>query len=209
MRQNVKVKNFIKKVTATTLAATAIAGAVLPTTAFAEEIPASSGTKSIVFGVDTSALSDSTPTEFNLSENDVDLIGGGLVVTIPAEMELTLDGEKKNFTDLDQVTATGNISLKKHVEVAAPTSITYKNEDDQSIQVNGAVTFGENGKQTWSAYETQQGVTRKDQVANPVSHDISVNVSVDDVDYIGLYKSQIDFDIKLADNAQNHQNIQP
>lgn len=144
-----------------------------------------------VFAADISVTSDTangnTPTEFSV---DADAIGGGLVVTIPASLDLTANGDG-DFVANDVVSAYGNINACKAVTVSTDNEITYVNADDASISVTGAVTFGSDGAEQWTAEETKNSITTLD------SRPINVKVAKDDIDYIGTYNTKVYFNINV------------
>lgn len=153
--------------------------------AFASDLSVSGGT-----------ASGSTPTSF---EVDTSILGGDLVVSIPAEMVLTYDSANEKFTNTDVVTAKGRITASKRLEVQVPSEIEYENADDTTIKVSGSVDFGSTSmnnmeKGYWSAAELLTGLT-----ATPVERDIVVDVNKADISYIGTYSTNITYSISVVD----------
>lgn len=144
------------------------------------------------FAADISVTGDtatgSTPTEFSVDE---EALGGGLVVTIPASLDLTADVDSGDYVANDVVSAYGNIDACKAVTVSTGEEITYTNSSDASITVDGAVTFGTDGSELWTAQQTKDSITNLD------SRTIGVTVEKEDVEYIGTYESTVYFDISL------------
>lgn len=136
---------------------------------------------------ENSSESRHTNTWFNANE---DVIGGGLVVEIPAA--LNLEKADTTYTAKGSVSAKGNIPVTKNVTVSAPTQITYSNDDDAAVTVDASIAFGSDGTNTWTPQETRQGVK-----GDTVSHDIDVNVPIDSIKYIGHYTSIVDFNVSL------------
>ena len=118
---------------------------------------------------------------------DADAIGGGLVVTIPASLDLTADAGSGNFVANDVVSAKGNIDPCKAVTVSADKNITYSNSDKDSITVNGIVTFGTDGVEKWTAEQTKASLETLDE------RNVSVTVPKENVEYIDTYKTEVYF----------------
>lgn len=165
--------------------ATLLTGVVLMNNgvlAFAADVPVSGGT-----------ATGSTPTSFTV---DASVLGGDLIVSVPADMTLTYDSASSTFKSDDVVSAKGRILTSKKLEVKTPTSITYKNADDNSITVPGTVTFGSaSGSDQvteWSAAELLASLTTLDE------RDISASVNKSDISYIGTYNATITYNINVV-----------
>ena len=134
-----------------------------------------------------------TPTEFVVDE---EALGGGLTVTIPASLTLIRDGETGDYGVEDVVSAQGNMNPSKKLQVSTDLSIEYTNTDDTSITVNGAVTFGTDGMEEWTAAETKASIDVLD------SRAIGVAVAGTDVEYVGTYQTIVEFDINVVDAVE-------
>lgn len=150
--------------------------------AFAADVPVSGGT-----------ATGSTPTSFTV---DNTVLGGDLVVSVPADMTLTYDSSSSTFKSADVVSAKGRILASKKLEVKTPTAITYKNDDDNSITVPGTITFGSvSGSDQlteWSAAQLLTSLTTLD------SRNITASVNKNDISYIGTYKATINYNIDVV-----------
>lgn len=146
-----------------------------------------------VFAADVSVSGDnatgSTPTEFSV---DADALGGGLVVTIPASLDLTQDASG-DYTVNDVVSAYGNMSPSKLLKVSTDDEITYFNSGITSITATGYVFFGTDGVEKYTAEQTKNSITSRD---NRV---IDVSVDKADIAFIGTYNSTVYFDIEVVD----------
>lgn len=140
----------------------------------------------------------SSDTSFSVT---ADMLGGGLVVTVPDSVSLEYDEENSRFSKTDKVNAKGYIPVLKHLEVSVPTDITYALEDEASITADGTVSFGtarDDGQVTsWSLAELK---TKEEGNLAGADKNITVTVPKSEVDDIGTYKSVIDFDIALVAN---------
>lgn len=151
-----------------------------------------------VFASNVNVIGDTatgnTPTSF---EVDTNILGGDLVVSIPADLTLTYDSASGTFKDTDVVTANGRILASKKLEVKTPTTVTYKNEDDNSITVDGTIAFGttsgDYGVEEWSASELLTSIT------SPVEKDITATVNKTNISYIGTYKATVTYNISVVD----------
>lgn len=141
--------------------------------------------------VTSNSHSDDIPTSFTVTD---DMLGGEVILSVPSEMVLTLSADGLKLTDTDTILAKGDIVASKHLELSVPTSLTYKNDADTSIEVPGSLTFETNGYTEWSADELEANLT------SPTYKDISVDVDMDDIDYIGVYRATITYNVKVETN---------
>lgn len=111
-----------------------------------------------------------------------------LIVTIPSSLDLTY--EYGTFKGQDTVTVQGMKSDTKEYSVDISldsTDIVYTNQTDGVSTVNGVVSLGENGTESWSA----------DEVASGVSKDISIIV-IDTLETEGTYKGAFNYNISVT-----------
>lgn len=152
-----------------------------------------------------------TKTSFSVEDpDDLDednggngVLGGKLVVSIPAEMILTTtEGSNSVLTKADTVSARGRMHANEKLSVLTATDIDYVNADDNSVTVPGVVAFGaesgDNQLTEWSAAELVKGV--KEGEEGIVTKDISSTVQKADIDYIGTYATNILYNISVATN---------
>ena len=133
-----------------------------------------------------------TPTEFAVDE---EALGGGLIVTIPASLELVRDTGTGDYGVEDVVSAQGNMNPSKKLQVSTDLTVEYTNADDNNITLTGDVTFGTNGVEEWTAAQTKASLETLD------SRAINVAVSGSDVEYMGTYQTVVEFDINLVSAA--------
>lgn len=138
--------------------------------------------------VDSDTVTGYTPAEFFVDE---DVLGGGVVVTIPASLELS-QNQSGNFVANDVVSAYGNMNPSKLLSISTSNEITYVNQDDEEITATAAVTFGMDGIEDWTAEQTKNSITKLDK------RKINVTVAQEDIKYIGDYTSTVYFDISMA-----------
>lgn len=149
---------------------------------------------------DISVESDTADGE-TLTKFEVDntILGGDLIVSIPAEMTLEYDATSETMTKADYVSASGRCGANQKLEIRTATSITYKDDKKAEITVPGTVAFGvaEADKQleNWTAVELLTGVKTPDSI---VKKDISATVQKSDIDYIGSYSSVIQYNITVV-----------
>lgn len=133
------------------------------------------------------SITESTSTAFTVDE---EALGGGLVVTIPASLELSQDASG-DFVANDVVSAYGNMNPSKTLKVSTSNEITYTNEDAVDITATGSVTFGTDGTEEWTAEQTRDSITTLD------NRNIGVTVAKENIDYVGTYNSTVYFNIEL------------
>ena len=94
------------------------------------------------------------------------------------------------------VSAYGSMDANKNLEVSVSDTVIYTNLDVPDVQVAGVVEFGEDNKEVWTAEQVK--------ASNEILDSTSVTVSVDkkDLEYSGVYTSEIIFNIDLVDSIQ-------
>lgn len=134
------------------------------------------------------SYSDEIQTNFTVTEDML----GGVIVSIPAELILTPNSGKTQLTTTQGVTAYGNLGLSKHLEISVPSSVTYKNDADNSITVPGALTFGTSGTEEWTPAQLLANKT------NPTYRDLTATVNMSDIDYSGVYRAIVTFNVDIV-----------
>lgn len=142
-----------------------------------------------------------TKTDFTV---DNLILGGDLVVSIPAEMILAYDSDKEIMTKEDYVSATGRCASTSKLEIKTLTSITYTNEKDNNIKVPGTIAFGTASEDyqitEWSALELLTGVKIP---ADVVKKNIAASVLKSDIDFVGTYSTTILYNISVLGTTEN------
>lgn len=155
------------------------------------------GTSDTMFDVDNDILDEG---------KDPDVLGGDLIVSVPAELRLAYTSGGSTLTKEDKVYAVGRVKVSQELEVKTPTNIDYVADDATTdaqkaeATVPGVIAFGvadgENQKEDWSASELLKGVG-KASVTEGTDKAISSTVQKSDIKYIGSYTSVIDYSINL------------
>lgn len=137
------------------------------------------------------AFADTATTNSSFTATS-EMIGGGLIVTIPDSVPLAKSGD--NFVGTGKVTAQGSTSPENVLSVSTNPKITYKNQYKTDITVEADVTFGTDCVAEWSASELKDNIT-----ADPkLGYDVTAKVPFADIKYIGEYKTNILFNIALS-----------
>lgn len=135
----------------------------------------------------------STPTSFVV---DSSVLGGDLIVSVPADLTLIYDEDTGTFINDDVIIAKGGITADKKLEVKTPGTVTYVNGEDNAITIDGVVTFGnasgDDMVTEWSATELYANVK------NPVGKPISVEVDSEDLVCIGSYSTTITYNFSVV-----------
>lgn len=133
---------------------------------------------------------------------DRTILGGDLIVSIPAEMILEYDSGSETLAKEDYVSATGRCISTSKLEVKTLTSITYANEADNSIKVPGTIAFGTTSDTyqvtEWSAAELLAGVKNTADIAKK---DIKASVLKSDIDFVGSYATSILYNISVLETT--------
>lgn len=155
------------------------------------------GTSDTMFDVDNDILDEG---------KDPDVLGGDLIVSVPAELRLAYTSGGSTLTKEDKVYAVGRVKVSQNLDVKTPTNINYVADDavtdEQKAEatVPGVVAFGttdgDNQKENWTAQELLKGVG-KTSVTEGTDKAISSTVQKSDIKYIGSYTSVIDYNINL------------
>lgn len=166
-----------KKLVALMMVSTMLVGGTL--TAHAQEIAVSGDT-----------AEGSSETSFEVT---AEMLGGDLVVTVPDTLTLEYDEDNSQFSKTSQVNAKGNINPAKKLEVSVPASVTYLHADDNTVDAVGALTFGTDQTETWTASSLRAGGT------SGVDKDLTSTVPLSEVEYVGTYEAAVTFNIELVD----------
>lgn len=146
-----------------------------------------------------------TKTSFRVTVKDLDeggngVLGGNLVVSVPAEMNLAgSSSDNQYILKEDVIYARGRVGAANKLSVTTATVINYVNDDDSSVTVPGEVIFGttsgSNQVEEWKAAELVKGV--KEGEDGLVSKDITVRVKKDAIDYKGGYSTALLYNIEV------------
>lgn len=136
-----------------------------------------------------------------------DMLGGGLVVSIPADLNLTYDAGSASLKKEDFVTVKGSISATKRVDISVAKDNTWSTQAGLStLNASGTVTFagvGETNKDlgdgevstttvSYSASEVRASNNQDKKTVNAV-------VATSDIPAEGTYNATVKFHIQLAD----------
>lgn len=128
-----------------------------------------------------------------------DMLGGGLVVTIPDTVTLDYNAEDGVFEKETSVNAKGYIEVDKYLSVSVPTDVTYSLKDHASVTADGKVTFGTTVDDNQVTDWTQVELKTKDagNVVIGVDKALNIQVEEEEVTDIGVYEAVLNFDIQL------------
>ena len=146
-----------------------------------------------------------TKTSFRVTAKDLDeggngVLGGELVVSVPAEMTLAgSSSDNQYLLKEDVIYARGRVGAADKLSVTTATVISYVNGDDSSITVPGEVVFGitsgSNQVEEWKAADLVKGV--KEGEDGSVSKGIAVRVRKNAIDYKGSYSTVLNYNIEV------------
>lgn len=152
------------------------------------------GTKQIeVTGTSASGTSD---TSFKVT---ADMLGGGLLVTVPDRISLTYDGEHERFTKTSIVNAKGYIEVGKKLDVSVPTAITYTYEESVDKTADGTISFGTtSGSKQITSWSITELTSKSGNDIVGTNKNITVSVDDSEVEDVGIFDSLINFTISIA-----------
>ena len=151
--------------------------AVGNTTAFAQDIM-----------METKTATGSAISSFDV---DADVIGGGIVVSIPSSLDLAYNAETKQYICEETVSAKGLIDEGESLTVTVDTEIIYTHTSKEDVSVVGTVDFGIDGTETWTADEMAESLETLD------SRGIVITVDAEDLEHVGSYSTEMFFDITI------------
>lgn len=156
--------------------------------------------------VDTDSTSGSCDSQF---EVDSSMLGGNLVVSIPADLNLAYDAGTQTFAKDDYVTVKGSIAATKKVDISVVEENTWTIQETMAVPLtaSGTVVIGTDPAAnktvgnvtadmttiTYSATEVRQSNVTPDQ------RPVKASVALADVPTIGTYKTAINFFIEVKD----------
>lgn len=140
----------------------------------------------------TKTSSGTTPAYLSITNEVAQELGMGLTVSIPNEMNLTYDSDASEFKTSAKVSAKGILGVDEKLKITTDTSVTYKNEDKDSVTAAGTITFGTSGVETYTADQAYESLSTLDE------RDISATVPKANIKYKGTYKANINFNIEVA-----------
>jgi hypothetical protein len=133
-----------------------------------------------------------------LSADDT-IVKSGVIVQLPADLDLTYSDSLDAFQVKTQVGVYGEISDYMEVRISLPSELEYTN-DDESSSVTGIVKFGEKDDteayEIWNADEVYAG---KEDLDNTDKRGLSINVSAYNILNADDYSSDVKFNIALED----------
>ena len=138
-------------------------------------------------------------------------LGGGLVVSIPADLDLTWDAGSSSFIKSDYVTVKGNVAATKKVDISIPTYVDWALQGGASTShpASGTVQFTTKvpaqktisdvtDYMTTETYTAEQVRTSN---TTPDQRTLKASVSADTIPVIGEYKATVTFYIEILDAA--------
>lgn len=138
-----------------------------------------------------------------------DMLGGDLVVSIPADLDLTLDAGQGKFLKEDYVTVKGNIEATKKLDISVAEDNTWTIQETMSnpLTCSGIVKIGSEASAEKTIGSVTADMTTITYTASEVraSNSVSDNrpvvaeVTLDDIPTIGTYKASVDFYIQVLD----------
>lgn len=140
----------------------------------------------------TKTSSGTTPAYLSITNEVAQELGMGLTVSIPNEMNLTYDSDASEFKTSAKVSAKGILGVDEKLKITTDTSVTYKNEDKESVTAGGTIKFGTSGTESYTADQAYESLTILDE------RDISATVPKANIKYKGTYKANINFNIEVA-----------
>lgn len=120
---------------------------------------------------------------------DSSILGGDLIVSVPAEIGLTYKSSQEKFTGGDVISAKGGLESSKKLTIKAPLSINYNNSSGKTAL--GNVVFGNNGTESWSSAELLQGTV------TPVTKPINITVNKGSITDLGTYSTRVTYYINV------------
>ena len=132
--------------------------------------------------VDNGTTTQSVTSNFSVPEN---LLGGGLTVSIPPNLDLEYDAETQSFKANENVSISGTIDNGKTLTIQVNETAEYTNKADSTVKAEGVVSFGDSGTVTFSEGEIS------------ASEPISIEVPLSNITVAGDYSLEINFSMEM------------
>ena len=136
------------------------------------------------------------PTTF---EVDADMLGGGLVVTIPDKLQLGLNELGDFYESVGVVSAKGNINPSKILKISTDREVRYRHNGKDGVLLQSDVEFGENGVAYYTVDELKANLTNVTKM-----FDVRASVPAEEVSYMGNYDAEVIFNIELNQAPEDY-----
>lgn len=136
------------------------------------------------------------PTTF---EVDADMLGGGLVVTIPDKLHLGLNELGDFYESVGVVSAKGNINPSKILKISTDREVRYRHNGKDGVLLQSDVEFGENGVAYYTVDELKANLTNVTKM-----FDVRASVPAEEVSYMGNYDAEVIFNIELNQAPEDY-----
>ena len=130
-----------------------------------------------------SSIDISLESSFEVSETDIILLGGGVMVDLPVSLNSTYNKKARAFTCSDVVTITGDIGDSHKVCMSTDNSVVYNNRENPDASVCGEVIFGEDGYAEWV----------QEDINNHKTECIEIRIPMEEITEAGTYDAVLDF----------------
>jgi hypothetical protein len=128
---------------------------------------------------------------------DDTIVKSGVIVQLPADLDLTYSDSFDMFQVKTKVGVYGDISDYMEVKISMPSELEYTNDDESSL-VTGFVTFGNKDDtesyEIWSAAEVYAGEEDSDSIDR---RNLAINVPAYNISNVDDYSSDVKFNIAL------------
>ena len=122
---------------------------------------------------------------------------GGVIVSVPATLNLSYDSDAQKFSSSDTVYAYGQLGSKLQLEISSPATVKYTNQDiPDAAQLTGAVEFVDSTYTGyWTSEELYSGVADHNQSKKET---LKCTVNETNGIQVGTYKGAVNFTIKVS-----------
>lgn len=175
-----------KQLLASMMAVMMLAGSTIPAYAegLSEEGDTSSAQTNVTFTTTSSQL-------------------GGVIVSVPATLNLSYDSATQKFSSSDTVYAYGQLGSKLQLEISSPATVKYTNQDVAGAsQLTGTVEFVDDTYTGyWSSEELYAGVADHEQSKKePLTCEVKETNGIQ----VGTYKGAVNFTIKVSKDISKY-----
>lgn len=128
---------------------------------------------------------------------------GGVIVSVPATLNLSYDSATQKFSSSDTVYAYGQLGSKLQLEISSPATVKYTNQDVAGAsQLTGTVEFVDDTYTGyWSSEELYAGVADHEQSKKePLTCEVKETNGIQ----VGTYKGAVNFTIKVSKDISKY-----
>lgn len=161
------------------------------------------GSVTPVYADGLSQEGDTSSAQTNVTFTTTSAQLGGVIVSVPATLNLSYDSDTQKFSSSDTVYAYGQLGSKLQLEISSPATVKYTNQDiPDAAQLTGTVEFVDSTYTGyWSSEALYAGVADHNQSKKET---LKCTVNETNGIQVGTYKGAVNFTIKVSKDISKY-----